>query len=198
MPRAWGTRRPVSTSNTGSHREEKNQMLTAQPRILPGISILAISTTLVAMVLLTDEPGWAPDPSPDLPNGEIFAFVTGIDATGLHLDPAEMLNGREARRAAIEDGVIQPGDDLPNDFYIRNPDASSVGTPVIDGAVYYVLTFDATGQIVETEINHGLLRSIYEEPEMAAVIYGFDPEAFPVTVTIENGAIAGFVQVYLP
>ncbi|MGH8944528.1 MAG: hypothetical protein ACRDVL_00060 [Acidimicrobiia bacterium] len=173
-------------------------MLTDQPRILPGIGILAISTALVAMVLLRGEPVWAPDPGPGLPDGETFVFITGIDETGLHLDLAEMLTGREARRAAIEDGIIQPGDNLPNDFYIRNPDASSVGTPVMDGAVYYVLTFDATGQIVETEINHGSLRSIYEDPGGAAVIYGFDPEAFPVTVTIENGAIAGFVQVYLP
>lgn len=38
----------------------------------------------------------------------------------LSIDYAEMLSGREAQRAAVEDGVIQPGETLDNDYYIRN------------------------------------------------------------------------------
>ena len=38
----------------------------------------------------------------------------------LSIDYAEMLSGEEAKQAAIEDGLIKPGEDLDNDYYIRN------------------------------------------------------------------------------
>jgi hypothetical protein len=38
----------------------------------------------------------------------------------LSIDYAEFLTGEEARQAAIEAGYIQPGEDLPNDYFIRN------------------------------------------------------------------------------
>lgn len=74
-----------------------------------------------------------------LPGGEVeFGFVEGYvasDETGivvlrdgteyttqvlLSLDYAQWLTGDEADRAAEEDGVIQPGEGVPNDYYIRN------------------------------------------------------------------------------
>jgi hypothetical protein len=39
------------------------------------------------------------------------------------IDYAEMLTGQEAIDAAIAAGDIQPGEDLPNDYYIRNADS---------------------------------------------------------------------------
>lgn len=162
-----------------------------------GGGILILSTFLVAGVLMRDRTGWGGDPGAVLPAGESFAFLTGIDADGLHVDLAEMLSGEEARRAAIEDGVLSPGDELPNGFYIRNHGPGSEGV-VAEEAVYTVLVFDSDGEISEREISHGLLVSIYENPEMAAEVYGFVPEAFPVTITVEDGVITGFSQVYLP
>ncbi len=38
----------------------------------------------------------------------------------LSIDYAEMLSGEEAQKAALEDGVIKPGETLDNDYYIRN------------------------------------------------------------------------------
>jgi hypothetical protein len=38
----------------------------------------------------------------------------------LSIDYAEMLSGDAAKQAAIEDGLIKPGEDLDNDYYIRN------------------------------------------------------------------------------
>ncbi|MBC7294475.1 MAG: hypothetical protein H5T84_10335, partial [Thermoleophilia bacterium] len=42
----------------------------------------------------------------------------------IRIDYAEMLTGDEAVSAAIEDGVISPGDGLDNDYYIRNRNAT--------------------------------------------------------------------------
>lgn len=38
----------------------------------------------------------------------------------LSIDYAEMLSGEAAQKAAVEDGVIEPGETLDNDYYIRN------------------------------------------------------------------------------
>ena len=38
----------------------------------------------------------------------------------LRVDPAEFLSGLTAQRAAVEDGVIGPGEAVPNDYYTRD------------------------------------------------------------------------------
>ncbi len=61
-----------------------------------------------------------------LPNGNIrgMGFIDQVWESGgtryLSIDYAEMLSGEEARQAAIEAGVMDPGDDLPDDYFIRN------------------------------------------------------------------------------
>ena len=37
-------------------------------------------------------------------------------------DRAEFLTGAAAQRAAEADGVVEPGEPVPNDYYIRDPD----------------------------------------------------------------------------
>ncbi len=41
-------------------------------------------------------------------------------ARHISIDYAEMLTGEEAKAAAVEAGKIEPGEDLPNDYFIRN------------------------------------------------------------------------------
>jgi hypothetical protein len=57
---------------------------------------------------------------------ELFGEVTSIadDEQTLTVELAEMLTGEEARQAAVEAGVIEPGEDLPNDFFIRSLDST--------------------------------------------------------------------------
>jgi hypothetical protein len=38
----------------------------------------------------------------------------------LRVDPALWLDGLTAQRAAVEDGVLSPGEAVPNDYYIRD------------------------------------------------------------------------------
>jgi hypothetical protein len=53
-----------------------------------------------------------------------FGYVKSLVQKGsryeLRFDPALWLSGKTANQAAIEDGVIPPGDTVPNDYYIRN------------------------------------------------------------------------------
>jgi hypothetical protein len=61
-----------------------------------------------------------------LPDGTIkgMGFIDRVWEAGgvryLSIDYAEFLTGEEARQAAIEAGYIQPDEDLPNDYFIRN------------------------------------------------------------------------------
>lgn len=43
----------------------------------------------------------------------------------LAFDEAEFLTGDEAQNAAEDDGVVAPGEPVPNDYYIRNPDKTT-------------------------------------------------------------------------
>src|SRR5687767_9398228 len=61
--------------------------------------------------------------------GERFGYIRSVSMAGpaatLAFDEAEWLTGEEAQRAAEEDGAIAPGEPLPNDYYVRNPDKST-------------------------------------------------------------------------
>jgi hypothetical protein len=55
-----------------------------------------------------------------------FGYIRSIAPRGsaytLRFDPALWLEGRTANVAAAEDGAVSPGQAVPNDYWIRNPD----------------------------------------------------------------------------
>jgi hypothetical protein len=55
-----------------------------------------------------------------------FGYVTSVTPKGksyvIRFDPALWLEGETANVAAAEDGAIKPGESVPNDYWIRNPD----------------------------------------------------------------------------
>jgi hypothetical protein len=58
----------------------------------------------------------------------IFGFIPRVEATArtIAFDQAEWLTGEEATRAAVAAGAIEPGEAVPNDYFIRNQDAGVV------------------------------------------------------------------------
>jgi hypothetical protein len=69
---------------------------------------------------------------------EQFGYIRSVSTAGpsatLAFDEAEFLTGEEAQRAAEEDGVVKPGEPVPNDYYIRNPDKSTQTLPIATDA----------------------------------------------------------------
>lgn len=55
-----------------------------------------------------------------------FGYVSSVTQKGreyvLRFDPALWLEGQTANVAAAEDGAVNPGEAVPNDYWIRNPD----------------------------------------------------------------------------
>jgi hypothetical protein len=67
----------------------------------------------------------APPPTP----AERFGYIRSVSTAGpvatLAFDEAQFLTGTEAQKAAEQDGVVDPGEAVPNDYYIRNPDKTT-------------------------------------------------------------------------
>jgi hypothetical protein len=51
---------------------------------------------------------------------EVYAASASVE-----LDPLEVLSGEEARQAAVRAGELPEGEELPNDVYLHDPDAST-------------------------------------------------------------------------
>jgi hypothetical protein len=68
--------------------------------------------------------------SPNEQFGYIRSVSTAGPAATLAFDKAEFLTGDEAQRAAEEDGVVPPGEPVPNDYYIRNPHKTTQTLPI--------------------------------------------------------------------
>jgi hypothetical protein len=77
-----------------------------------------------------------------------YGYVKSLKKKGstyeLRFDPALWLEGETARRAAVEDGVIGPGDPVDNDYYIRNPEKKLLTYRVPAGAPVTVCRTRAT------------------------------------------------------
>lgn len=142
-----------------------------------------------------------PEPAPAISDGEWFAMVTvGEDESGsmtLGVDLAEMLTGQEAREAAIEDGVIGEDEDLPNDFYIDNPEV-----------VYELLHFSNDPEILVLSgadpgqgilIDPAQLSELYDGTYTGEPVYGVAPGTpIAMNVSVLNGEITKTAMVYLP
>lgn len=71
------------------------------------------------------QPAPTPGPSPAEQFGYIRSVSTAGPAATLAFDEAEFLTGDAAQKAAEEDGVVAPGETVPNDYYIRNRDQTT-------------------------------------------------------------------------
>ncbi len=60
---------------------------------------------------------------------EHFGYIRSVSTAGpaatLAFDEAQFLTGKNAQKAAEEDGAVSPGEAVPNDYYIRNPDKAT-------------------------------------------------------------------------
>jgi hypothetical protein len=97
-----------------------------------------------------------------------FGYAKAVTPQGkgflVRVDPAEYLSGETANRAAIEDGVIAPGDVVPNDHYIRDEGHRLLTYRIAAGARVTVLTY--SGGIRQTRI---------PVAELAQIVKGRNP-----------------------
>lgn len=102
--------------------------------------------------------------------GHIRSLVRKSARYELRFDPAFWLGGTTANRAAAEDGVIQPGEPVPNDYYIRDESKRLLTYRVPAGARVTIVANPSTG-----------LRSIpISVSELAQIVKGRNPRHRPL------------------
>jgi hypothetical protein len=93
--------------------------------------------------------------------GHIRSLVRKGDHYELRFDPAFWLSGVTANTAAAEDGAIEPGEPVPNDYYIVDESRRTLKYHVRPGAHVTVLVNNGTG-ILSTPITVSELREIVQ------------------------------------
>jgi hypothetical protein len=141
--------------------------------------ILSVAAAAVAVAAFLASAAGAAAPSPFLPKPPFagpsqvvrFAYVVSVTrADGrwqARVDPAEFLTGTTANRAAADDGVIAPGDAVPNDNYVRSESHRLLTYLVKPGAHVTVVTNSASTGIRATPVTVA---------ELARIVRGGNPQ----------------------
>ena len=113
-------------------------------------------TETVTVTAPVTESGLQP-PSQRMEFGHIVSLrQTGDDYT-MRFDPAFFLSGETANEAAAEDGVVEPGEPVPNDNYVLDESNRLLTYPVANDATVTVLTTGvATKTVTVAELAQAL------------------------------------------
>lgn len=156
---------------------------------------------LLAMLLASTACGVDPTPtatpgaSVPASTDEFFAFVLSAEGEELTFDPAEILTGDEAHDAAVAAGVISEDEDLPNDYFISNPEEDSQSAVLSAAGSFVLLGFDAGGAIEEVTVDRDELITALQDGEG---YYGIVVGETPMTLVVSGGEIIAANQVYFP
>ena len=84
------------------------------------LALVAVVSFTVGCTRMPTSSGEAVTPATE----RVFATILGVEPQSrvIMLDRADFLTGAAAQRAAEADGVAEPGDPVPNDYFVRNPD----------------------------------------------------------------------------
>jgi hypothetical protein len=152
------------------------------------------STTTTAKGDAATTTAAAPKPPSDpVPDGNSFGYLKGVDVGGstITIDIAELLTGDEAVQAAIEDGVLEPGEtSIDNDYYIRNKNAKLRTAPVAPTAT--VRTLDDVGSPdLSTSSMTSLAGDLAERSTN-------EPDGIPIRIVAAGGIVSHVEEVFFP
>jgi hypothetical protein len=169
-------------------------------RLLVGIAVVAVAAagTFAGLYFTKDsepEPV-AVQPCDDKVFGQIRSLVRKGDHYELRFDPAFWLNGETANTAAAEDGVIAPGEPVPNDYYIVDESRRTLKYLVRPGAHVTVLVNNGTG-ILSTPITVSELAEIVGTGESSRRKL-FEPLRSGVWVRYRIDTVCALDQQYRP
>lgn len=122
-----------------------------------------------------------------------FGFIHHFDGTDLYVDPAEYFTGRDAVRAAREDGKLTPGEDLPDPFYVRNKDTALPQVPVSGNFIATVLD----SQLAKRSLTALKFAELYCGNSHDGWLYA-DPSSLPMHLRVSGGLVVKADEQYLP
>jgi hypothetical protein len=145
----------------------------------PSLVVLA-GVTILAAALVSMSSGALSAPSargtaalvrqpPAAPAGQmvLWGHIKSLARKGgrfeMRFDPAWWLGGVTAERAAVQDGVLAPGDPVPNDYYI------------VDES-HRLLTYVVSAKARVTVLHKALRRKVATVSELAQMVKGTYPQ----------------------
>ena len=132
------------------------------------------------------------------PGRRLFCRVLAVGRSTIELDPAELLQGEVAVHAAIDTGVIQAGEDLPNDYLIRNDGVEREPHPLAADVQVRLLRRSGPPHYTSgTAPEPATLERLLEYYEGT----GIDAESVRrahFEVTVQGGQVVSIEEVYFP
>lgn len=144
-------------------------------------------------------------------DGRYFGYVRAVDAKSqpstVSFDVAQFFFGKDAQSAAERDGVVPPGEPVPNDHYERNTDTKAQALTVAPNAS--VTAAGPASRLITNQAAQSRCRSGCENgvvpvslPEFFAAFekkrYGMTAAGDPVWVTIRDGLVVRIDEQYFP
>jgi hypothetical protein len=144
-------------------------------------------------------------------DGRYFGYVRAVDGASkpptVSFDVAQFFFGKDAQTAAERDGVVPPGEPVPNDHYQRNPDTKAQALTVAPnasvtaaGPVSRLITNQAARSRCRSGCENGVVP--VSPPEFFAAFekkrYGMTAAGDPVWVTIRDGLVVRIDEQYFP
>lgn len=172
--------------------------------------VVGVGLGVIALLFpVRTDTGSGPDPTivtepavvPAIPDGEWFGLVTvgedEADAVTLGVDLVEMLTGQAARDAAVAAGEIGEDEDLPNDFFIDNPESVLELMHLDDSAAITVLsgTDVANGLLIDAQQLLDLFEGDYVGPPVYGILAGYP---IAMELVISDGVVTSASAIYLP
>ena len=158
----------------------------------------AAGVAVAGVLALAAGCGGTAEPAPAPPRTVVqFGFVKSLEPKGegyeMAFDPAWLLSGESASRAAAEDGVVQPGEPVPNDYYV-----------VDEG--HRLLTYLVPSDARISVLRDGVEGTEIAADDFAALVRGEQPFAKPLVepittgfwAEIQNDAVRSLTQQYFP
>jgi hypothetical protein len=133
-----------------------------------------------------------------VPYGHIRSLTRKGTHYELRFDPALWLSGTTANRAAIEDGVIPPGDTVPNDYYVRDEGRRVLTYRVPAGAKATVITNTPAQGLRSTRVSVSELAQIVKRknPKGRALFDRRNQLGYWIRVTLDT--VRSLDQQYQP
>lgn len=134
-------------------------------------------------------------------DGRHFAYIRNIDMTStpasLTIDDAELLSGEAANRAAAEDGVIEEGESVENDYYVRNVQEAPLDLPIApEVSVTHIQCNGGCREDLPGTLED--LAASFSDPEPKTLADEYRGAESQYWVTMHNGEVAAIDELYLP
>ena len=199
---AHGARAELWVADRGSLASIRRTVFEVTVELEPGAHRIEIkatdATSLASTTVAVDV---IVDPAIEM----LVAYIMTIDgdARTITADSVEWLTGDEARDAAVADGAIGIDEELPGDFYIRNPDPTMRTLAFADEAAATLqVCYPNDGPCVsESTLSIEAWEELVDDPQSAEETHGwawYGAHTSPYQVALHDGAVVHIAEVYVP